>query len=442
MGSDETGRRSTRRERWTSLVFGLVLFAAYLANGRPIPTLDTQPASLVPLALYRGDGLVLDRFYPDTTQLPYAVARKRGHVVSRYPIAVPLLAFPLVAPQIALADSMHPGWERDRLMPATEAMAKNAAAAIAAATGVAMLAMLRRLGVGAFALPAATIAALGSDCWVVASQALWQHGPAALALAVAIALLLEPAAGRGRLFTAGVAIAAIVCVRPQNAVFALPLLAWALSRHRRAAPWLLVPQFVLVGAMVASNVWYFGNALGGYAELEAMLPVSHRVAGYWTGDVLAGAAGTLVSPSRGLFVFCPWIAVALAVLPFTWRRLRPWPLARWALLALPIFLLQLAAYAIWWGGHSFGPRFWIDATPLFAILLGIALAWSWERARPVTVLLLATGVFAIAVQCLGAFCYPSTWNRLPVNVDQAHERLWDWHDTELTRCWREGAKRR
>jgi hypothetical protein len=231
-------------------------------------------------------------------------------------------------------------------------------------------------------------------------------------------------------------------VRPQNLVFALPIVAWVVAHHRRAALWFLPGPLVLWSATVAYNVWYFGTAAGGYRELEAMLPVSHRVGGYWTADVLAGAAGTLVSPSRGLFVFCPWIAIALATLPFAWRRLRPWPLAWLVLLALPPFLAQLAAYSIWWGGHSFGPRFWIDATPLFAIVLGIALEWSWERSRPLFGALVLTGVFAIGVQLLGAFCYPSTWNRSPVNVDQAHERLWDWRDTELTRCWNEGPRKR
>jgi hypothetical protein len=277
---------------------------------------------------------------------------------------------------------------------------------------------------------------------VVASQALWQHGPAAFALALAILLLLHPDPGRARLFAAGIATAGIVCFRPQNLVFAAPIVAWVLWRHRRAALWFLPGPLVLWSAAVAYNAWYFGSATGGYAELEAMLPVSHRVGGYWTGDVLTGAAGTLVSPSRGLFVFCPWIAVALAALPFAYPRLRPWPLVGLLLAALVAFLAQLATFSIWWGGHSFGPRFWIDATPLFAIVLGVACEWSWERCRPVTALLMLTGAFAIAVQCLGAFCYPSSWNRSPVNVDQAHERLWDWRDTELTRCWREGPKQR
>ena len=36
-----------------------------------------------------------------------------------------------------------------------------------------------------------------------------------------------------------------------------------------------------------------------------------------------------------------------------------------------------------------------------------------------------TVVFSIAVQTVGAFCYPSTWNRLPVTVDLNHDRLWN-----------------
>jgi hypothetical protein len=430
------------RRSITALLFGAALFITYLANGRPIPTLDTQPASLVPLTLVRGDGLVLDRYQAYWPQaLPYSLARKRGHIVSRYPVGIPLLAFPLMAPQIAWLDAVDPGWEQERRIPLTETMAKNAAAVIVALTGVAMLAILHQLGCSRFALPAATIAALGTDLWVVASQALWQHGPAAFALALAIVLLLAPDPGPTRLFAAGVATAAIVCFRPQDLVFALPILVWVCAHHRRDTLWFLPGPIVLWSATVVYNLWYFGSPTGGYAELEAMLPVSHRVGGYWTADVLTGAVGTLLSPSRGLFVFCPWIAVALAMLPFAFARLRPWPLVWLLLLTLPVFLLQLAMFSIWWGGHSFGPRFWIDATPLFAIVLGVALEWSWEHARPLTGVLLLTGACAIGVQLLGAFCYPSTWNRSPINVDQAHERLWDWHDTELTRCWREGPKK-
>lgn len=422
-----------RGGRWdVAVVLGAMLFFAYTGNGRVISTWDSLPASLLPIAIVRGDGLVLDRFkahWPGP--LPYYVTLKRDHVVSRYPVGIPLLATPLIAPQIALLDVVRPGWERERPFYFAERMAKNAAALIAAVTGVVMFHLLRLLSLERFALLAATIAALGSELWVVASQALWQHGPAALALALALVLLLRP--GRGRLCLAGIATAAIVCFRPQNVVFALPIMAWVAVCHRRDGVWFLPGPVVLWAAMVGLNYWYFGSAAGGYAELEATLPITHRVAAYWTANALAGAAGTLVSPSRGLLVYCPWIAVALATLPFAYARLKPWPLVWMLLLALVPFFIQLALFSIWWAGHSFGPRFWTDAIPLFAIVLGVALEWSWDRSRPVFALLVFTGALAIGVQSLGAACYPSSWNKTPINVDQAHERLWDWHDTELTR---------
>jgi hypothetical protein len=51
-------------------------------------------------------------------------------------------------------------------------------------------------------------------------------------------------------------------------------------------------------------------------------------------------------------------------------------------------------------------------------------------------------IVAIAIQVIGACFYPSTWNLEPLNVDLHHERLWDWRDTELSRCLREGLAER
>ncbi len=50
----------------------------------------------------------------------------------------------------------------------------------------------------------------------------------------------------------------------------------------------------------------------------------------------------------------------------------------------------------------------------------------------------AASAAGVALQAIGAFHYPSTWNRSPVTVDLAHERLWDWRDTEIHRELREG----
>ena len=52
--------------------------------------------------------------------------------------------------------------------------------------------------------------------------------------------------------------------------------------------------------------------------------------------------------------------------------------------------------------------------------------------------LLVTGAFSIGVEVIGAFYFPSSWNAQPADINRSHERLWDWRDSELTRCLSEG----
>jgi len=222
-------RQSSRRTRWTTVAFFVCLLWVYSANLREIGAGDTVPALLLPVAILRGDGLNLSRFaalWPG--RLPWYVTLKRGDIVSNYPVGVALLAVPLIAPQLVVLDAVQPRWEQQQaflIWPML--MGKNAAALLAALTGVALLALLRRLTSEHFAILAAAIAALGSTLWAVASQSMWQHGPAALALTLAVALLLAPGASRSRLCLAGLAAAVLVGVRPQDIVFSLAIFAWA-----------------------------------------------------------------------------------------------------------------------------------------------------------------------------------------------------------------------
>jgi hypothetical protein len=104
------------------------------------------------------------------------------------------------------------------------------------------------------------------------------------------------------------------------------------------------------------------------------------------------------------------------------------------------YLTILSKYSVWWGGHCFGPRYWTDVIPLFAILFAYGLDWMLARSRVWVTISVMTVIFSIAVQLIGAFCYPSTWNFQPQNVDLHHERLWDWRDTELSRSLNETFK--
>jgi hypothetical protein len=319
-------------------------------------------------------------------------------------------------------------------------MAKRAAALLAALVALALHRFLVGLGLGRVAVPAVLATALGSDLWSVASQALWQHGPAALALTWTMLLLHPRSVSRGRMLLAGLATGMLVVVRSIDVIFALAVLAWVARTDPRRLGWFL-PAPVLLGlALVGYHLYYFDRIAGGQEQLEQLHRRIHGVGGPWSGDLRDGLPGTLLSPNRGLFVFSPWVALALALAPASVGRLAPGSLVRWLLLALLPYLCVLSKYAVWWGGGSFGPRYWTDAFPLFGVLLACGLDWAWDRSRALVALFALTILASVLVHAIGAFCYPSTWNFSPTDIDLDHGRLWDWRDTELSRCLKESLQ--
>jgi hypothetical protein len=442
-GAKLSGRRAPSQGRgWlSSLILGLGLLLVYMANGRELDADDTEGTTMLTLSLVRGDGFSLDRFsvlLGDGNHLLPFVVRSHGRIVSRYPVAPALLIAPLMVPQIALWDLRQPGWDRHpgRVIKACRRMAKWWMSVLLALAAVTFHRYLLRLELQRGALPATVAAFLGSDLWTHASQALWQHGPAALALIAALALLHPGPVSRWRLVLAGIATTLLVASRLLDSIFAAVIVAWLVRTQPRRLSWFLPVPIVGAGLLFFYNLWNFGTIIGGLAQLEDLHPQFHGVLGSWSGSLVEGAAGTLFSPNRGLLIFSPWVAVALGVaaVPAVARRLASQGLIPWLLAALVPYFLLLSKYSVWWGGHCFGARYWTDVIPLFAIVLAFGLEWMRTHSRSLAALAYLTIAFSIGVHGIGAFCYPSTWNALPANVDLHHERLWNWRDTELSRC--------
>jgi hypothetical protein len=220
------------------------------------------------------------------------------------------------------------------------------------------------------------------------------------------------------------------------AVLAIPAL-----RRWRAGGWWLTAVLGVVAAAVATHNWStFGSLQGGYAEINRTHAQFHGVEGTWSLALPEGLAGLLVSPSRGLLVYSPVLAVAFLGLARGCAGSAGAPV-RYLALAVGTSLLTLATYTVWWGGHSFGPRLLVDVLP--ALALGLVPVWPVIRRRP-----FARGLFALTlavsvlVEVVGAFHFPSPravdWDTSPQDVDFAHERLWDWRDPQLVRLLRNG----
>jgi hypothetical protein len=407
------------------------VFAIYLANGREIWSGDSVPAKYLTCALLRGDGFYLDRYRPVVMKwwpypgMPYYATAVDGHLVSRYPIGPVFVAVPFTLPQMLFLDWAQPGWES--IDPQWfDTIAKNSAASITTLTALAVLVVLKKLGLGPEAWLAATAAALGSNLWCTASQSLWQHGPAALMLTLLILLLLPESPSPVRFIVAGITAGLLVWCRPIDLAFAVMTALWVALRHPRQLVWFLPPALVAGAGLVGYNNAYLGAAGGYYSTFD-----SATFGTPW----LEGLQGTLLSPSRGLFVFSPWTVIAFAYLPFAFFQLRPATLVPWLLATLGAHALLISTFSSWWAGLCFGPRYWTEVIPLLAISLGLALQWAKARCRPIFLLSVVLIVVSIGVQLLGAVMYPSGWeDNAQGEGEQFKQRLWDWSDSELSRC--------
>jgi hypothetical protein len=436
---DSPGQRTSKSWLGT-LVLALTVFVAYKFNGRLQLSGDAIPATLIPIEILRGDGPFLDRYRPLLFKMergqPYYAASRRGHLVSCYPPGNLVAYLPFFWSLKGLQDLRGPGWDSSPQLTLILAlrMGKDAAAMIVAVTIALLYRLLLRLGLSRFALPACIAAGLGSSLWMVASQAAWQHGPAALALVAALLSLTTEELTRGRLLVAGFWTALLVTIRPVDLPFSIALALWVLRYHPRGLAWFVPFPLVLGSLFLAHNLYFFGSFFGGQVQLDTFNTLRHDVTGSWSRDLLGGMAGTLVSPSRGLFVYCPWAAMAVLTVPAWAARLSARSATTWALAALVGFGLLISSYSVGWAGQCFGPRYWTEATPLLAIMLAQSLEWARDRARALVPAFALAICWSIAVQAIGAATYPTGWGTGPVNIDLHPERLWDWRDTELSRA--------
>ncbi|MGH7335151.1 MAG: hypothetical protein ACREKS_20885 [Candidatus Rokuibacteriota bacterium] len=338
--------RGSRSTAWLLLVGCLLV---YNANWREISSADTVPTRLLPVGIVHENTLYLDRFVrhplPGAQLFTYSVKRTRDHYVSAYPIVGALLAVPIYALPVALLGV--PSWA------VVNGLSKLSASVMAALSVLFLYLALRRLGPERSALVIALVYAFGTATWSVSSQGLWQHGPAQMLLALSLYLVL-----RGTPEWAGVAVGLMIGARPPTLFAGVGLVGYVLWRDLRRG----MRMLGLVGAtllpLVGYNYWYFGSVQGGYAWIQATNRELHFVDSSWSTTVTDGLGGLLFSPNRGLLVYSPVLVFALVALVRVTVRV-PLRLDHFLAGGFMFGLLLVSRYSVWWGGHSFGPRYLI-----------------------------------------------------------------------------------
>jgi len=330
-------------EKRPALALALAHFAFYFSTFRWHGG-DDIPNSLLPFAILRHGTLAMDLvMHPWLTgrELDFLVPGLGGVNLSVYPVLPGLLAVPFYLITAFFNPPVSQGLLHD--------LSKLAGASITAASVAVYYLALRDRCSPRWALWLASLYGLGSWSFSVSSQALWQHGPAQLGVAIGLWGL----AGKGnkRAAAAGFGFALSVAARP-DAVFIAAAAAglWLFHRTRE------LPAFLGGAAPPAAGLLSYWLAYTG----RLAPPELRWQARNFLAPQAAALTGMLLTPARGLLLYFP---------PFVFAA---WAAARrrgaetlWLAGGCFATVLFLSCYRDWVGGMSFGTRYFASMTMIF-----------------------------------------------------------------------------
>jgi len=436
-------------------VLAVVVFAIDMASPSGM-TADPIRAVSVAVSMVHYHSLSLDRFRP----LPdpgFAVTMVNGHTYPLFPWAVSLFAVPWVIVEdlghklgitegsVAMVRSGH-DWGLQVASMAT---------VVAAATVVVYFIALRVLRLHPatrrrrWAVAVALAFALATPAWSTASRAMWQHGPSMLCIAVGLLFALRAQAGQRGWMGMGAAFAASYAMRPTDSIVIIVIAGWVLLAQRRHLVAVVAGAVPPLAILVAVNLAVYHQPLSPYYTGGQAFDVS--------GTMAVALAGNLVSPARGLFIFCPLVVLSVIGVVVKWRAGELTAFWR-ALAVIPVLhWIVISAFKHWWGGDSFGPRFFTDIMPVLVVLalpaVEVLARWMapsatrsragpaeaaapprlrWRRA--LVALTLVALVWSVGVNAQGAILRSAwCWNSEPTQVDAHPSKLWDWSDPQFAR---------
>lgn len=251
---------------------------------------------------------------------------------------------------------------------------------------------------------------LGTCVWTISSQALWQHGPNEMYLAMGTFFLTRISRGAGYAALCGLSFGAATWCRPTGAVVVVAVGLSLLFRERRALLAYLAAGAPLALAMLAYNFYYFGSPLSfGQTNLGQVAIAKTGSDAIWSTPFWYGMLAILLSPSRGLLIFSPFLGFAI------WGAWKAWRDPAFAVLRplspaiLGIWCIE-AQHFDWWGGWGYGYRHIVDTATLLVVFLVPVIGVVLKRRRMRRVFFTLLG-WSVLVQIVGALAFNlSGWN--------------------------------
>lgn len=358
----------------------------------------------------------------------YSIEFRDNKPRSFYPIGTSLIALPAVA----MIDAAYPRWESKLQKHAPLQKEEKFIASIIAALAAVIFfwVIFSHFNNFTTALISTAIFAFSTSMWSTASRALWQHGPLVLMLVITMLLLIQARKKPQLAALAALPLAMAFVIRPTAFVPIIVISMYVLIYYRQ-----YFLRFCLI-AMTIALPWLYFN----FSVYHWFLPPYYTTNAFSEkSDWIEGMLGNLFSPSRGVFVFSPVLIFAISgfLISLKNKDMRPLNIAL-AFIGIGHMII-VANATMWWGGHSYGPRFITEIIPILVYFMSyhvhLVTSANTKYRKTLCTSLCGLAVISAFIHAQGALYYePHMWNVNPVNIDSNPDRAWDWRDPQFLRA--------
>jgi hypothetical protein len=400
-------------------LFFAAVFSVYVASP-VVNSGDSHFAIPTAISILRHGDANIDEYASRFPEAAWSVRQENGHYWHVYPIGATFIALPFVW----LADKTEAMFgkdlEADAIQKSPLLLERMIGSFITASAVAVLFCILREeLALGQ-ALLLGVLFAFGTPAYSTASRGLWGHGPSLLLISAAILLYKNLTCWKmPGAITLGLVAGYSYAVRPSNMILiagfgvliAVTMRRWLLPYICGAALGVApVFAFHLAAYGTWSSMYY--RMLQGSIFQPAILPV---------GPLMA----ILFSPSRGLFIFSPFL---LFVLLRNWKRHRITPIEILLSVFCVAWVIGTARWPLLWTPGGYGPRLLSETAPcLLILLIPVVKNLSLERGRTLAVVFVTAGALSVAIHLRGATA--------PVIEEWSwkfsQQQVWRWDDPQF-----------
>ncbi len=410
------------------VLFFISIFIFNIVNKSPIDcaSSDSRWTLLASQSLIENGTMRLDK-YADLKggytirrgdHLGYAIEKKNGHLYNFFPLGSSLSSLPFVWLETQVSHKLMKIHSQNKIVQKR----------IAATVAVGIFLLLYLIASLYLATSWSIVVALGfwsaTSLSSILGQGLWSHTFAIFYALLSFYFMLKIVLQNRDIYwiPLGVTLFMAYLSRPTFSLLSITVIAFLFfNRKKIIALKTALVVFALLGLFVLYSMSEFGQLLPSYYMPKRLSSESFWIALY---------ANTL-SPSRGVFVFSPFLLLFFIAFKESYRMFRQNKTLLVILGWVVLHSIIISKFPHWSGGWCYGSRFMSDILPAIYLLFVVLLLQIYQHSstlkkRWITIFLLITVTFSITIHIPKGLYEKSSaidWHRFP---SKSNDWFFDW----------------